>query len=83
MEIIAVKREELNSKLAEELEHLPRGPRGSKQNELRLFYNMVRRRDLGRRPSTTAYESLLYCIDYLKQEDPSFIPIYDHSFFRE
>lgn len=78
-----MKKDEMNLKVEEELEHIPRWLRGSRQNELRGLYNMVRRRDLGREPLAPAYSSLLYCIDYLRQGDPSFIPKYDEDFFKK
>jgi len=77
-----MKREELNKKVTEELEHIPKDLRGSTQNELRMLYNLIRRRELGQNPASSAKGSLLKAIETLRKDKPDFSPIYDRDFFR-
>ena len=71
-------RQELTDIVNEELEHIPRGFE-LPQRELRLVYNMVRRRDIGK--GKTKEEALLYCIDLIMKDNPTWKPEYDNSFF--
>jgi hypothetical protein len=76
-----MKRDELNKKVTEELDHIPRGLRGSTQNEFRMRYNVIRRRDLGRNPASLAKDSLLKAIETARNDEPGFMPSYDRKFF--
>lgn len=78
-----MKRAELQTKVDQELDHIPRWIRGSKQNELRLTYNIQRRHYLAKYPEKTAYDCLMDCIAIVKQSDPSFIAQYDSEFFKQ
>ena len=64
-------RDEMNTIVGEELEHIPRGDNA--QNLLRFLYNMVRRRDL--KHGKPVEESLGYCISKVKEYHPDWEPI--------
>ncbi len=74
-----MKRENMNKILESELEHIPRGSRGSTQNQLRFYYSAYRRKGMVR--SEQRGEALKEAISRLKEENPSFRPAYDESFF--
>lgn len=76
-----MKKEELNKRLAEELEHIPRGHRGSPQNLLRAAYNMVRRHDLSVDPAISQGASLKKALEEIGKTAPDFMPAYDTQFF--
>jgi len=76
-----MKRDELNKKVTEELEHIPKDLKGSTQNELRMLYNLIRRRELGRNPASLAKDSLVKAIEAVKKDKPDFLAIYDREFF--
>lgn len=76
-----MKRSELESKLESELEHIPRCLRGSYQNELRLFYNGMRRNDLAKDVPEGKAKILRKAIQYLKKGYPDFVPRFDKNFF--
>lgn len=74
---------EMREIVKKELEHIPRGARGSPQNELRALYWIVRMNSLGKRPKfKTKEECLKYAIKRIKENYPNFVPMYDSSFFR-
>lgn len=65
--------------VSEELTHIPRGY-GVRHGWLRTYYNRYRRRDLSK--GKTKEETLLYCIDEIRKEDPNWHPEYDITFFK-
>lgn len=75
-----MKREEMTRIVKSELEHIPKGPRGSAQNRLRIYYNAWRRRDLLRGRSKE--ETLKDVIEMLKRSYPDFDPKFDRNFFK-
>ena len=75
-----MKRGEMTRIVKSELDHIPKGPRGSTQNKLRIFYNAWRRRDLLRGKSKE--ETLEDVIRKIKEDYPSFDPRFDRDFFR-
>jgi len=77
----AMKREELNRKVTEELNHIPRSIKGSNQNWLREYYNGMRMTDLSRNPTFPAKETLVRAIETMKKDKPNFLPVYDREFF--
>ncbi len=74
-----MRKEELIKKINEELEHIPRGPRG--QNLFRARYNMIRRHDIGKDSTITPAISFKRALEQMKENNPSFIPTYDQAFF--
>ena len=64
-----------------ELEHIPKGDRGSPQNQLRRIYNARRRFDLAKTENTKE-ETLQHCIQSVKRDHPDFVPKYDEDFFK-
>ena len=81
LERVTMKRAELNKKVTEELQHIPEDIRDSTQNELRMLYNLIRRRELGRNSASQTKDSLLKAIETLRKDKPDFLPIYDRDFF--
>ena len=75
-----MKREEMTRIVKSELEHIPKGPKGSTQNRLRIYYNAWRRRDLLRGKSKE--ETLEEAIKMLREDYPGFNPRFDRGFFR-
>lgn len=76
-----MKKTELDRLVSEELQHIPRIDEGSDQNALRMMYNMIRRRELGRRPAAPRAESLGLAVRAVQQSDPVFSPKYDAYYF--
>ena len=76
-----MKREELTRIVKSELEHIPKGNRGSPQNRLRQRYNARRRYDLTK-TDRTKEETLQYCIQMLREDHPDFVPKYNEDFFK-
>lgn len=76
-----MKREELTKIVKSELEHIPRGDKGSPQSALRRHYNARRRYDLTKTEKTKE-DTLQDCIQTLKKDHPAFIPKYDEDFFK-
>lgn len=77
-----MKRDEMNGKVAVELEHISKGDAASPQNELRMLFNLVRRRDLGEDPTAPASSALRKAIATIARDHPGFSPSIDHRFFR-
>jgi len=73
-----MQKEELNKMIQIELGHIPEN--GDIQNELRLLYNLVRRKLKWR--SKSKEEVLEYCIEQLLGANPSFKPKFDRDFFK-
>jgi hypothetical protein len=76
-----MKKEEINNKLDEELKHIPRSTRGSKQNMFRFCYYNMRRHSLGNNPICPAKDILIEAVVEMKKSEPNFSPIYDRQFF--
>ncbi len=74
-----MKRDELNKKVTEELQHIPRG--SLDQNMLRAYYNGMRRHDLSLTPALPAKDTLIRAIEILRKDKPDFLPMYDRDFF--
>ncbi len=72
-----MKREELESQLKEELNHIPEDIRLSSQRLLRYAYNVKRRE----RMDVSKEVVLKACVDSVKKQDPFFEPKYDKEFF--
>jgi hypothetical protein len=70
----------MNRIVKRELEHIPRGEKGSLQNFLRFSYNAFRRKHLTLR-KTRDY-TLKKLIEKIKKNYPDFIPIYDKDYFK-
>ena len=64
----------------EELRHIPRGD-GRMHGWLRAYYNRRRMHDLAE--GKTKEETLSWCLDVLRKEDPNWNPEYDITFFNE
>ena len=77
-----MKRNLLNENVGEELDHIDRGDRGSDQNGLRMMYNIIRRRDLGRDPATPRAQSVRSAVQAIRENTPAFVPRHDESYFR-
>jgi len=73
-------RQEMTNMVKEELTHIPKGY-GPRHGWLRHYYNRRRREDLSEGVRTKE-ETLQECIDEIKQEDPSWNPEYDITFFK-
>ena len=74
-------RAEIETTVSAELEHIPRGARGSSQNMLRMLYNMLRRHSLATGIPQTKEEVLRAAVNAVREEDPEFTPEYDKDFF--
>jgi len=76
-------KEEMDKLIGEELDHIPRGLRGSPQNLIRLYYSGMRKTSLRRDATTktTKEDVLLQVINELKKNNPDFKPSYDPEFF--
>jgi ATP-dependent DNA helicase RecG len=77
-------REEMQRVVDEELEHIPKGARRSRQNELRMTYNMLRLRSLGPNAEgiQTKEDVLREAIKSVRARHPSFTPQYDSDSFK-
>lgn len=78
-----MKREEMRKKINEELRHIPRSFRGSKQNMLREYYNGMRMTNLSQNSASPAKDTLIKATEQLKKTEPAFSPLYDKSFFEK
>ena len=77
------KGKEIRDRVKLELEHIPRGLRGSSQNELRMVYWMRRQHSLGRKGNKESKEAtLLKSIETVKKYNPDFKPKFDKDFFK-
>ena len=78
----AEKLNKMRERVADELEHIPRG--SFEQNMLRGFYQSLRMNSLGKSPQYTSKEEVLQaCLQALKKSYPNFEPDYDRRFFSE
>lgn len=74
--------EKMRERVKKELEHIPRGVKGSSQNLLRSAYWMKRMNSLGKDPKYKSKEEVLKAsINTIKRRSPSFTPEYDTEFF--
>ena len=71
--------QEMTDIVSEELTHIPSGY-GVRHGWLRYYYNNVRRRDLVK--GKTKEETLSYCIDEIRKDNPNWNPEYDITFFK-
>lgn len=73
---------EMRETVNEELKHIPRG--SWPQNMLRMFYQPLRMRSLGKKAKTnkTKEDVLLESINAVKREYPGFAPEYENKFFK-
>jgi DNA-binding PadR family transcriptional regulator len=62
-------RDEIEKIVGPELEHIPRGARGSSQNKLRMLYNALRRNSLGLHGSPQTKEEVLRVAIHFVRED--------------
>jgi hypothetical protein len=73
-------RDEMTRIVNEDLKHIPRNRDFDTQAELRATYNALRRHGLtlGKNKDQTLAE----CIDFLKKQNPSWMPMYDRDYFK-
>jgi len=74
-------RSEILRQVKEDLEHIPRGPKGSMQNHFRQMYSQVRKQHIAK-TSKTREETLVELWNDLKKGKPDFVPIYDQTYFK-
>ena len=70
--------QEMTDMVKEELTHIPSGT--DRHGWLRTYYNRRRRHDLAK--GKTKEETLSWCIDEIRKEDPNWHPEYDPTFFK-
>jgi hypothetical protein len=70
----------INRSVSWELEHIPRGDKGSLQNSLRFSYNILRRKHIALGKSR--HETLKELVEKIQQINPDFTPIYDKEAFK-
>ncbi len=73
----------MEAAIREEMEHIPKGEKGSAQQDARLLYNMVRLRDLGRDEQTPRNVTLGYVVNRVVEMNPGAVIDYDRDFFDE
>jgi len=71
--------QEMTDIVSEELKHIPSGY-GRMHGWLRTYYNRRRRHDLAK--GKTKEETLSWCIDEIRKENPNWHPEYDITFFK-
>ncbi len=69
----------MNDTVKKELRHIPRGD-GRRHGWLRTYYNRRRRHDLAL--GKTKEETMLWCINEIRKEDPHWHPEFDITFFK-
>jgi hypothetical protein len=69
----------MNAAVAADLAHIP--PGDLDQNVLRSIYNVVRRADLAKDPTTPLAISFRRAVESARQTAPSFAPQCDQSYF--
>jgi len=79
--VVVLDKEEMNSRVNEILSLVPRGPKGSPQNEFRVFLNRHARRVWSKNPSAPVKRILMEAIEWAKKEHPNFVPSYDPELF--
>ena len=70
----------MNDIVTEELTHIPKGS-GVMHGWLRTYYNRRRRHDLSKGEKTKE-ETMRYCINEIRKENPSWNPEFDPTFFK-
>jgi hypothetical protein len=78
---VEVKRDEMNAAIARDLDHMPRGARGSPQNHLRAAYRMTRAHHLAADPVPLRLTTLEESIAVVQVRFPRFEPEYDQYYF--
>jgi hypothetical protein len=78
-----MEREQIQKIIKGELEHIPKGLKGSPQNQLRNLYTVMREHSLGKHVvnKITKEEVLMQAIDSIIINNPEFKPDYDSNFF--
>jgi hypothetical protein len=76
-----MKREEMNQKVANELNHIPHINGHLEQNLFRSGYNAIRCHDLAVNPATPPSMSFRRVLEQARKTNPSFLPMYDSDFF--
>jgi len=76
---VAMNQQEMTDIVSEELTHIPSGY-GVRHGWLLHYYNRRRRHDLVK--GKTKEETLSWCIDVIRREDPNWNPEYDITFFK-
>jgi hypothetical protein len=77
-------KQEIDKKVREEMLHISFNTANPWQRMVRALYNMLRRQDLTENPSSEPRESLMKCVEELKQTDPDFHPFdldFDTTYF--
>jgi len=71
---------DMRQMVKDELEHVPKGRQP--QQELRMMYQMLRMRSLGKKGGGEPREDVLKeAIESVKKRNPGFIPRYDKEYF--
>ena len=75
-------RDQMDRQVGEELNHIPNWP-GEHQGELRMIYNMARRRSLGAKggKKQSAKDILDYSVQSVRERHPTAQVNYDRSYF--
>jgi len=77
-----MKKSEIDSQIAKDLEHIPRGAKWSSQNFLRLQYALVRKHDISK-TTKTKETTLQEAITQVKKRFSDFQPRYDSDYFKK
>ena len=64
-----------------DLEHIPKIKNNVSQNLLRYYYNSMRRHNLAT-TNKSKEDTLKECVEIVKQNDPTFQPLYDRRYFK-
>jgi len=75
-------KDEMSTRIVEELEHIDWGDRHSPQTLLRMLYGAQRRKQLEKNPDTDPGVSLRKALARTQREYPYFIASFDTSYFR-
>lgn len=78
-----MKREQLDSLVWRDLEHIARGEKGSLQSALRMVYNAHRHGDLTHDPASLASDTLERSIASVHRFSNAFHASYDRAYFGE
>ena len=78
-----MKKEEMNKRIRDEIEHIPRADKGSPQNTFRMMYNIHRRRDLARQADAPASRTLIKAMVSVTREYPRFSPSFRSDFLKK
>lgn len=73
--------EEITLRVKDVLSRVPRGPKGSPQNEFRTFLSRHAKRVWRKNPNAPVKRILMEAIEWAKKEYPNFVPRYDPELF--